>query len=135
MTDTPMSVDERFWDALDKLSGDAALVIDRPRGSPHPRYPQIICPLDYGYLDGTTAADGGGIDVWRGSEPGPRVAAIIVTIDPVKRDSEIKVLLGCNGADIETALAFHNRTGSMKGMLVRRAMVGDEGLEPPTSSV
>ena len=52
-----------FWRALDALVAGSEIVIDRPRGSAHPRYPDVIYPLDYGYLAGTRAADGDGIDV------------------------------------------------------------------------
>ena len=39
------------------------IVIDRPKGSTHPRYPDQTYPLDYGYLENTTASDDGGIDL------------------------------------------------------------------------
>lgn len=38
--------------------------------------------------------DGSGIDVWVGSGE-KRIDAIICTIDLLKRDSEIKILIGC----------------------------------------
>ncbi len=50
-----------------ELAKSGALVVDRPKGSAHPRYPEMIYPLDYGYLENTSAADGGGLDVWIGS--------------------------------------------------------------------
>lgn len=62
-------MNDDFWCKLDELVQSGDLVIDRPQGSAHPRYPDIIYPLDYGYLAGTTAADGEGIDVWVGSLP------------------------------------------------------------------
>lgn len=37
---------------------------DRPRGSRHPDWPEMIYLLDYGYLDCTHAEDGGEVDVW-----------------------------------------------------------------------
>ncbi len=55
-----------FWQLADQLVREHPIVIDRPRGSRHPRYPAVVYPLDYGYLDGTTAIDGGGVDCWRG---------------------------------------------------------------------
>lgn len=58
-----------FWAALDELVATSTVRIDRPKGTAHPRYPSFIYPLDYGYLEGTQAADGGGIDVWVGSLP------------------------------------------------------------------
>jgi len=56
-----------FWHELDELAAACPVVIDRPKGSRHPRYPDMIYPYDYGYLEGTQAADGGGIDCWIGS--------------------------------------------------------------------
>ena len=63
-------MDDSFWEALDTLAAESEIIIDRPKGSAHPRYPGFIYPLDYGYLKATTSMDGGGIDVWRGSDPG-----------------------------------------------------------------
>ena len=51
-----------FWKALDRLAADSRLVIDRPQGSTHPRYPDLVYPFDYGFLENITAMDGGGID-------------------------------------------------------------------------
>jgi inorganic pyrophosphatase len=39
-----------FWRSLDSLVSESRLVIDRPCGTPHPRYPDFMYPLDYGYL-------------------------------------------------------------------------------------
>lgn len=112
--------DSEFWAALDKLVATSSVIIDRPKGSAHPRYPSFIYPMDYGYLDGTSSMDGEGIDVWRGSDSSQTLTAIICTVDLVKRDSEIKLLLGCTEDEIQTILAFHNDSDLMKGMLVRR---------------
>ena len=54
--------DSQFWNFLEKLVAEASIVIDRPCGSSHPRYPDFIYPVNYGYLDGTTAVDGNSID-------------------------------------------------------------------------
>jgi hypothetical protein len=56
-----------FWTHLDRLIATSRIVIDRPKGTPHPHYPDVIYPVDYGYLDGTTTIDGGEIDVRRGT--------------------------------------------------------------------
>lgn len=100
--------DQAFWQAIDELVATSAIVIDRPKNSPHPRFPEIIYPFDYGYLDGTVSGDGQGIDVWLGSEVAQRATAVICTVDLWKRDMEIKLLLGCNAAEIETIFAFLN---------------------------
>jgi inorganic pyrophosphatase len=83
-------------------------VIDRPAGTAHPRYPDFIYPLDYGYLEGTTAADGGGIDIWVGSLSERCLVGVICCVDTVKRDTELKLLLGCTAEEVQTILAVHN---------------------------
>jgi len=98
--------DTSFWNALDQLLASSEVVIDGPKGSPHPDYPDMIYPLDYGYLAGTMSADGGGIDVWVGSQGGRAVTAAICTVDLIKRDTEMKILVGCSDADIETIRQF-----------------------------
>ena len=108
-----------FWDALDKLVAESTIVIDRPKGSCHPIYPDCVYPLDYGYLDGTSSADGGGIDVWRGTI-GDAVVGVICTLDLSKKDSEIKVLIGCTEGEVQLAMPTHE---SMKGILIRRRAV------------
>lgn len=111
--------DEAFWQALDELIRTSEVVIDRPRGSAHPRYPEMIYPVDYGYLKGSTSMDGQGIDVWRGSGE-KRIDAIICTVDLLKRDSEIKLLLGCTEEEKQLIYELHNDSEYMKGVLIRR---------------
>jgi inorganic pyrophosphatase len=116
-----------FWDFLDNLVKTHSLVIDRPRGSQHPHYPDLVYPLDYGYLEGTSAIDGGGIDVWVGtakrdslSNSVPKfIPALVITVDLHKNDAEIKILLDCSETEIQTILAWHN-SKMMRAILVRR---------------
>jgi inorganic pyrophosphatase len=110
-----------FWQALHKLVSESKIIIDRRRGSKHPKYPKFIYPLDYGYLEKTTAMDGGGIDVWKGSD-GDYVDAVICTIDLLKKDSEIKILVGCNEEEKRLALQSQNDSEHMKGILIRRTV-------------
>jgi inorganic pyrophosphatase len=98
---------DTFWQEIAQLMKVNPIRIDRPKGSPHPRYPDVIYPLDYGYLVNTTAADGGGIDVWLGSRGARTLTGILCTFDTLKRDMEIKILLGCTDADLETIQQFH----------------------------
>ncbi len=109
-----------FWAALDKLVGQSEIVIDRPKGSAHPRYPHMIYPLDYGYLNNTQSMDGGGIDVWVGSDERKVVDAIMCTVDLMKRDSEIKLLIGCTEEEKQIVCKRQNTSENMKGILVRR---------------
>jgi inorganic pyrophosphatase len=89
---------EDFWNALDELVNTSEIVIDRPKGSAHPRFPDFIYRVDYGDLRNTSSMDGAGIDVWVGSGQ-KTVDAIMCIIDLIKRDSEIKILIGCTEAE------------------------------------
>jgi inorganic pyrophosphatase len=108
-----------FWDFLDRLVASSRLVIDRPKGSAHPLYPAFIYPLDYGYLDGSQAMDGAGIDFWLGSLAPPLVSGILCTVDLSKRDAEVKILLGCSQADVDIILAVTNEF-SMRALYLPR---------------
>ncbi|MCL2518086.1 MAG: inorganic pyrophosphatase [Oscillospiraceae bacterium] len=105
-----------FWSAIDKLVSESNIVIDRPKGSRHPKYPDCVYKLDYGYLENTASMDGNGIDVWKGSD-GDYIDAIICTVDLLKRDSEMKIFIGCTEEEKQLVLPNHE---FMKGILIRR---------------
>lgn len=110
---------KKFWQQLDELVAASELVIDRPKGSAHPRFPEFIYPLDYGYLKGTHSADAHEIDVWVGTAPKKTVDAIMCTVDLYKKDSEIKILFSCTEQEKELVYNTHN-TGPMAGLLIYR---------------
>ena len=110
---------EDFWKALDELVSNSEIVIDRPRGSAHPRFPNFIYKVDYGYLKDTASMDGAGIDVWVGSG-GKTIDAIMCIVDLMKRDSEIKILVDCTEEEKLEVYKTHNETQYMKGILIRR---------------
>jgi inorganic pyrophosphatase len=110
---------KQFWHKLDTLVATSKIIIDRPRGMAHPRYPDFIYPLDYGYLAETSSSDRDGIDLWHGSLPDACVTGVIVTIDLHKRDSETKILLGCTHEEMTMLMEVHNR-GEQGGILVER---------------
>lgn len=112
-------MNDEFWNAIDQLVENADIVIDRPKGTHHPQYPDFVYRVDYGYLKNTASMDGEGIDVWVGTG-GKKADAIICTVDLVKRDSEIKILIGCTEEEKQTIYQFHNAAGSMKGILILR---------------
>ena len=114
-----MKNNSEFWTFIDTLAAQSEIVIDRPKGTAHPRYPDFIYPVDYGYLKDTTAMDGGGIDIWVGTGE-QTIDAILCTVDLLKRDAEIKILLGCTEEEKSLVVRTQNETGYMKGILVRR---------------
>jgi inorganic pyrophosphatase len=95
-----------FFDALDVLVSECQIQIDRPRGSVHPRHDDVVYPLDYGYLLGTVAGDGDGIDICRGSASGAGVVGAYLTIDRNKRDLEAKILIDCSADEIRAVGTF-----------------------------
>ena len=108
-----------FWRALDSLVDNSEIVIDRPKGTAHPKYPDFIYKVDYGYLKNTSSMDGAGIDVWIGSVE-KKIDAIMCIVDLMKRDSEIKILIGCTEEEKQIVYQTHNETEYMKGILIRR---------------
>ena len=103
-----------FWDSLDNLVLSHKLVSDRPKRSIHPRLHDFIYPLDYGYLKGTVSDDGCGVDVWRG-----RIDAIIGTVDFLKKDLEIKIVVGCTDEEIELIMNY-KATSDLSAILVKK---------------
>ena len=110
---------EDFWKALDELVNNSDIIIDRPKGTAHPKYPDFIYKVDYGYLKETSSMDGTGIDVWVGSGV-KMIDAIMCIVDLIKKDSEIKILIGCTEEEKEMVYETHNETPFMKGVLLRR---------------
>ena len=110
---------EDFWKVLEELVNDSEIIIDRPKGTAHPKYPNFIYKVDYGYLKETSSMDGGGIDVWVGSGE-KQIDAIICIVDLIKKDSEIKILIGCTEEEKDIVYKTHNETPFMKGVLIRR---------------
>lgn len=108
-----------FWKSLDSLVDNSEIIIDRPKGTAHPKYPDFIYKVDYGYLKNTSSMDGAGIDVWVGSGD-KQIDAIMCIVDLMKRDSEIIILIGCTEEEKQSVYKTHNETQYMKGILIRR---------------
>ena len=111
--------DNSFWSALDALVSKSEIIIDRPKGTAHPKYPDFIYKVNYGYLKDTASMDGAGIDVWVGTN-GKNIDASMCIVDLMKRDSEIKILIGCTEEEKAVIYETHNETQYMKGILIRR---------------
>ena len=63
--------------------------------------------------------DDAGIDVWVGTG-NKRIDAIMCTVDLMKRDSEIKILIGCTEEEKQLIYQTHNESPYMKGIMIRR---------------
>ena len=79
----------------------------------------MIYEVDYGYLKGTASMDSG-IDIRKDSGNVQEVDAIICTVDLFKKDSEIKILIGCTEDEKQKICHLHNDFQYMKGILISR---------------
>lgn len=76
--------------------------IDRPIGSVHPRHPEMVYPINYGYVDGVFAGDGAEQDVYVFGTDKPlthfegKVIAVYHRFD----DVEDKWIVSLDGEDI-----------------------------------
>jgi inorganic pyrophosphatase len=109
-----------FWNYLDILVQESRIVIDIPKGTTNNRFPEGPYSFNYGHLENTSSMDKEGIDIYTGSDSNRVINAIICTIDLMKRDSEIKILYGCNQKETNEIESIYNYFPSMKGMLVKR---------------
>ncbi len=98
------------------LGKTVRLVIDRPLGSAHPRYPGLIYPLNYGYIPDTLSGDGEEIDVYLPGVPEPvlEYTARVIAVLHRENDVEDKLVAVPEGmrftrAQIEEYTAFQER--------------------------
>jgi coenzyme F420-0:L-glutamate ligase/coenzyme F420-1:gamma-L-glutamate ligase len=108
-----------FWDCLDHLVADNALVINHPKGSQHLHDPSLFYPLDYGYLESTEADEGDRINLWLGSLPEQGLDSVVMTVDLNQPGTDVELLLGCNDQEKLAILDFLN-ANSMRAVLVPR---------------
>ncbi|MBR4462687.1 MAG: inorganic pyrophosphatase [Erysipelotrichaceae bacterium] len=99
--------------------------IDRPMGSAHPDYPDLIYPINYGYVDGIFADDGEEQDVYvlGAGEPLETFEGKVIAVYHRTNDSEDKWIVSLDGKEytdeeILEAIDFQERY--FEGMLLRQ---------------
>lgn len=101
-------MNSEFWDYLQTLVNTSHIVLDRPKGSTHPRFVHQAYPVSYGYLEGTTSIDSGGVDIWVGTLCDGKVVGVLCTVDLLKKDTELKIIYDCTDEEIQSILDFIN---------------------------
>ena len=108
-----MNNDERKNLMRSYLGKTVDIVIDRPLGSTHPKYPKTVYKVNYGYIPNTEAGDGMPIDVYLlgVNRPVDSYRARIIGIVHRRRDREDKLVAAPEGvelhqAQIEAAVRF-----------------------------
>ncbi|MBR6028280.1 MAG: GNAT family N-acetyltransferase [Clostridia bacterium] len=73
--------------------------VDRPLGSRHPRHPDMVYPLNYGYVDGVIAGDGAEQDVYLFGADGPleRFSGRVTGVYHRLNDCEDKWIVSVDG--------------------------------------
>ena len=91
------------------------IVVDRPLGSAHPRDPDFVYEVNYGYIPGTMAPDGHPIDVYvlGATQPLERCSAQVIAVIRRRDDVEDKIVVAMSGewnvASIAAATAFQEQ--------------------------
>jgi len=116
------------WDAWDAVIDARGITVERPERTVHPEYPEVVYPLDYGYVNATWASDGDAVDCFVGSVGADDVndrrtglVGAILTVDHRREDREVKLLYRCTPPEIYTAHGFINYDRTLlQGLLVLR---------------
>lgn len=98
--------------------------IDRPLGSRHPEYPDMIYPINYGYVDGIFAGDGEEQDVYvlGTDKPLEKFEGKVIAIYHRTNDSEDKWIVSLDEReypDKEILEAIHFQEQYFQGKLIR----------------
>lgn len=85
----------------DFLNKKITVKIDRPKNSIHPKYKEIVYPINYGYIENTVSGDGEEIDVYVLGEDKPQEYIDCKVVAIVKRNNDnedklIAVASSCN---------------------------------------
>lgn len=94
------------------LGCEVNIIMDRPVGTHHPKHPDIVYPINYGYIDGMLSADGEGIDVYLLGIHEPLESAHCKIIAVIRREDDIEdklaaAPLGMDFSEAEIAEAIH----------------------------
>ncbi len=106
----------RLQDYSGILGRQVSGTIDRPVGSAHPRHPDMIYPINYGYVDGVFAGDGAEQDVYvfGVSEPIRAFTGTVIAVLHRLNDCEDKWIVSTDGSrpdrdEILRAIAFQEQ--------------------------
>lgn len=111
-----------FWQKLDTIFLSSTYTIDTPKGSTHKQYTNLIYPVDYGYLTDTLTTDQQPIRIYVGSIKTTTISAVAISADILKKDCEVKLLLGCTEKETKAIMQFLNKTEFQKALLIHRGI-------------
>ena len=109
-----------FWQKIDTLYLSSDVVIDKPKNTVHAQYTNLIYPVDYGFLQDTLLGSDEHIHVYVGTKMTGKVEAIVVCADILKKDMDVKFLVGCTKEEENDILQFLDQTDFQKAVILRR---------------
>lgn len=118
-----------FWQKLDTLFMSSKIVINRPIGQKHEVYPSLVFPVDYGYIKDTSGTGSEAVDIFVGKNKADKVQAIAVSTDILRKNIEVKLIVGCDEEEVQLILEFLNSMEFQKALLIRRGNVVPEWIE------
>ena len=88
--------------AKDVIGSMVTGTIDRPIGSRHPRHPDMMYPVNYGYVDGVFADDGENQDAYvlGADEPIESLEGKVIAVWHRLDDVEDKWVVSLDGSDL-----------------------------------
>lgn len=119
--ETRMRFSELRDNVLEKI---VRVTIDRPLGSTHPKYPDLVYPVNYGYIEGIPGGDGEPQDAYvLGVEkPISEIAGTVIAVIHRNNDSEDKWVVAPSGThfsltQIQNLTAFQEKYFSSSVMV------------------
>ncbi len=77
------------------LGQRVTVTIDRPLGSRHPRYPDLVYPINYGFAPGTVSGDGMPVDAYllEIDKPIDQAEGVVIAVIVRANDVEDKLVI------------------------------------------
>lgn len=107
-----------FWQKVDTLIYSSKIMITKEKNDLHNEYPNLAYPVAYGYLE-VGANQEKAVNIYQGTH-GNLVTGLIVSVDILKKDMSIKLLVGCDESEEQLILYFLNQTDFQKTVLIKR---------------
>ncbi len=109
-----------FWQKLDTLYLSSGYQLVKRKGEVHDKFKNLVYPLDYGRVDDLSGSGSKGNAVYLGSLNRNKVSGLIIAVDILAKELDVKVLAGCTDEEIESVLRYLNQTDFQKTVLIRR---------------
>lgn len=109
-----------FWQKVNTLYLSCGFTIVRKKGDHHPQFANLIYPVDYGYINETKSTNGEGLSLYAGTGDRNKISALVIAVDILSREMDVKVLVGCNSEEEESILRYLNQTDYQKTILVHK---------------